>query len=303
VTDLWIPIVLVAAALQTVRNAGQKHMAGQVSPWAAAWIRFGFGLPFTFLYLWWTTSWFGLELPPLAWSFWLPAVLGAVGQVTGTIFMVLLFRLRNFAVGSTYVRSEAILAAIVGTFLFAEPVSPAGWLAIIVSVAGVLAISMVRQDLTGLALIRSSLNASAGLGVLTGLAFAVSSFFIRQASLSFGHPNLMFTASITLVVVVAIQTAMLGAFILATRPREFLVLLRLWRPSLMVGAASAFGSMGWFTAMSLQRVAYVKALAQVEFIFALGVSYLFFGERSNRTELGGMALVAAGILILVLFAR
>ena len=73
--------------------------------------------------------------------------------------------------------------------------------------------------------------------------------------------------------------------------------------SLMVGAASAFGSMGWFTAMSLQRVAYVKALAQVEFIFALGVSYLFFGERSNRTELGGMALVAAGILILVLFAR
>ena len=132
-TDLWIPIVLVAAALQTVRNAGQKHMAGQVSPWAAAWIRFGFGLPFTFLYLWWATSWFGLELPPLAWSFWLPAVLGAVGQVTGTIFMVLLFRLRNFAVGSTYVRSEAILAAIVGTFLFAEPVSPAGWLAIILS--------------------------------------------------------------------------------------------------------------------------------------------------------------------------
>ena len=61
--------------------------------------------------------------------------------------------------------------------------------------------------------------------------------------------------------------------------------------------------MGWFTAMTIQKVSYVKALAQVEFIFALGVSILFFQECSTRNEMFGMVLVALGIVVLVLFAK
>ena len=50
----------------------------------------------------------------------------------------------------------------------------------------------------------------------------------------------------------------------------------------------------------MERAAYVKALGQVEFVFALAVSTLFFRERTNRIELLGMTLVAGGVVILLL---
>ena len=55
--------------------------------------------------------------------------------------------------------------------------------------------------------------------------------------------------------------------------------------------------------MTIQRVTYVKALAQIEFIFALSVSILFFNERPTQNECVGMILVAFGIVVLVLFAE
>ena len=76
-----------------------------------------------------------------------------------------------------------------------------------------------------------------------------------------------------------------------------------WRPSLFVGVTSAVGSIGWFTAMTIERVSYVKALAQVEFVFALCVSIILFKERPTRLELLGMTLIAVGVVVLLLFAR
>ena len=63
--------------------------------------------------------------------------------------------------------------------------------------------------------------------------------------------------------------------------------------------ASAVGSAAWFTAMTVERASYVKALGQLEFLLALGVSVLFFRERTNRLELLGMALVGGGVLVLL----
>lgn len=300
---LWIAIVLVAAGLQTARNAGQKHLSGRMSALAAAWVRFGFGLPFAFLYLWWALAWFDLEVPELGAGFLVPSAIAAFLQVAGTTLLIFLFRLRNFAIGSTYVRSEAIVAAIIGTAFFGEVIGWVGWLAIITSVVGVLLISAERSGVGGVALVRSIFNLSAGVGLLAGAAYALGSFFIREASLSFGHANFVLTASVTLVTVITLQTLTLGLYIAITQPSAFGVILRLWKPGLMVGVTSAFGSMGWFTAMTIQKVSYVKALAQVEFIFALGVSILFFKERSTRGEIFGMTLVAIGIIVLVLFAK
>ena len=55
--------------------------------------------------------------------------------------------------------------------------------------------------------------------------------------------------------------------------------------------------------MTIERVSFVKALAQVEFIFALFVSIVVFKERPTRVEILGMVLIAAGIVVLLLFAR
>ena len=48
--------------------------------------------------------------------------------------------------------------------------------------------------------------------------------------------------------------------------------------------------------------AYVKSLGQVEFLFALVISTLFFRERTTRFELLGMLLVAMGVVVLLLAA-
>jgi uncharacterized membrane protein len=47
-------------------------------------------------------------------------------------------------------------------------------------------------------------------------------------------------------------------------------------------------------------VAYVRALGQIELIFTIAASALFFRERIKRAEYIGVALIAACILILLL---
>jgi drug/metabolite transporter (DMT)-like permease len=57
----------------------------------------------------------------------------------------------------------------------------------------------------------------------------------------------------------------------------------------------------WFTAMTIQNAAYVRALGQVELLFTFAAGHLFFRERSNALELIGIGLVAGGILLLLLY--
>ena len=301
--DLWIPIVLVAAALQTARNAGQKHLSTRVSPWLAAWVRFGFGLPIALIYLVIVLAGFDLPFPPLTGKFLVPALVAALMQIAGTVFLIRLFRLRNFAIGSTFVRTEAIIAAVLGSVVFSESIDLWGWLAIIISVTGVVLISVVRSTTRRTSLLGSIFNASAGVGLLAGFGFALASFFIRQASLSFADDNFVYTAAVTFIVVIGLQTLVLGLFIGLFERQEFRKLLGVWRPSLFVGVTSAIGSIGWFTAMTIQRVSFVKALAQIEFVFALFVAILVFKEHPTRVEILGMVLIAIGIVVLLLFAR
>ena len=301
--DLWIPIVLVAAALQTARNAGQKHLSTRVSPWLAAWVRFGFGLPIALIYLVIVLAGFDLPFPPLTGKFLVPALVAALMQIAGTVFLIRLFRLRNFAIGSTFVRTEAIIAAVLGSVVFSESIDLWGWLAIVISVTGVVLISVVRSTTRRTSLLGSIFNASAGVGLLAGFGFALASFFIRQASLSFADDNFVYTAAVTFIVGIGLQTLVLGLFIGLFERQEFRKLLGVWRPSLFVGVTSAIGSIGWFTAMTIQRVSFVKALAQIEFVFALFVAILVFKEHPTRVEILGMVLIAIGIVVLLLFAR
>ena len=101
----------------------------------------------------------------------------------------------------------------------------------------------------------------------------------------------------------ALQTVGLGILVVIKTPADIKKMITLWRQCLFVGVTSALGSIGWFTALTIQRVTYVKALAQIEFIFALLVSYFIFGEKSSKIEILGMVLVVSGILILLMFTK
>jgi drug/metabolite transporter (DMT)-like permease len=218
------------------------------------------------------------------------------------VLLIYLFSFRNFAVGTTYARTEAFLTAVVGALFFNELINFQGWLAIAISVAGVVVITMVKTNIKGASWIARLWNRSAAIGLASGLCFALASLSIRRAALSFGDDTVLFPAAFTLLTMVIMQSTMLGCYVVLKERAQLPVMLREWRVGAFVGATSALGSIGWFTAFTLQKASFVKALGQIEFIFTLAISVLFFREKSPAGELVGMALVVAGIVYLLAVA-
>ncbi|XOV87047.1 MAG: DMT family transporter [Pseudomonadota bacterium] len=293
--DSWVFWTLLAATMQSVRTAGQKELARTVSPLAATMVRYLFGLPFAVLYLGLLLQVSGVDLPPVNPVFLLCGLAAGFLQIIATVLLVRLFTLRNFAVGSTYVRTEVILTAIIGFLFFTETVSAPGWIAILVSVAGVMTINVAR---TGR--VSSLWDQSALFGLGAGLAFALTSLFIRKASLSFGIDDSMLTAALTLCYMVALQTLMTVVWVGRFERGQFSLVVANWRPSLFVGVTSVIGSAGWFTAMTLELASYVKTLGQIEFLITLSIGWFYFRERPGRLEYLGMFLILAGVVVLLL---
>jgi len=299
-TWIWIPITFLAAFMQAARTAGQKYLTKDFSAVGASYVRFLWGLPFALAYLWFLQQNGGYALPEADWQFFVFAALAGLSQITATVLLVFLFSLRNFAVGSTYARTEALLTAIVGALFFHEALAGAGWIAIAIGALGVVLINLARTGIGGNNLLRRLFQPAAGVGLASGLGFAGASLFLRQASLSLGLDDWLYAAAVTLAMVLLIQTGVMSLYIVF-RARDQLVAMKPnWRGCLFVGVTSVVGSAGWFTAMTLERAAYVKALGQVELLFTLALSVLFFKERSTPKELSGMALVAGSIVVLLL---
>jgi drug/metabolite transporter (DMT)-like permease len=298
----WIALTLFAVLMQSVRTAGQRQLTKHVDAMGATMVRFVFGLPFALIYLGLVMHWQGVSLPPFNQDFIVFTSIAAVLQIIATVLLVYLFSLRNFAVGITYARIEAVLTAIIGSMFFGELIGGGVWLAVIVSVAGVMMLSVARSsDVDGARLINKLWSKSTLVGVSSGLAFAICSLSLRRASLSFGSDDYLFTAGLVLVSTILIQCVLTVGYMAFRSAHQFPVVIKQWRLSLFVGVTSALGSIGWFIAMTLERATYVKALGQIEFLLALAISFFFFKERTSRLELVGMVLVAAGIVLLLVY--
>lgn len=105
---------------------------------------------------------------------------------------------------------------------------------------------------------------------------------------------------IAVAAVTAAQSLGMAAYLCWGEPGQ---LARVWAArgrAVWMGVTSLLGSVGWFTAFTLQNAAYVFAVGQVEVIFSLIASVLFFRETVTRRELVGIVLVSASILLLVL---
>ena len=227
-------------------------------------------------------------------------MLGGIAQITATALLVHLFSLRNFAAGTAYSKTETVQTAIFGIVILGEAVSLAAALAIGISLAGVMAISVARSALSFRNLLLGWTGRAAGIGVLSGTFFGLSAVAYRAASLSLGGDGFLMQAAFTLACVVVFQTLLMTAWLRIREPGELTRVLRAWRIASLVGAAGMIGSAGWFTAMTLENAAYVRALGQIELVFTFIASRFFFRERSTGPEIGGILLIVAGILILLL---
>ena len=300
--ELWIPITVVAAFLQNVRSAMQKHLKGLLGTTGATFVRFGYGVPPAILFVLALRYAAGYPLPALNFAFFAWALVGGVTQIAATFLLVYLFSFRNFAVGTAYSRTEPAQAAVFGLIFLSEKASAGALAAIAVSVIGVMLISVARTTVSAASLVVSVFSRTALIGLASGALFGVAAVAYRAASLALGGPNFMMQAAVTLAVVIVFQTVLMLAWIAARDPDEIGGIIKAWKPGLVVGIAGASASFGWFMAMTLQQAAVVKALAQVEMIFAFASSALIFKETVNRLEIAGCVLIVAGILVLLLAA-
>jgi drug/metabolite transporter (DMT)-like permease len=302
---IWIPIAILAALMQAVRTAAQKSLNARLSTWMTTYVRSLFGLPFSVLYLWAVMRYEGLGWPALDGRYLAYCFAAAAVQVIATYLLIWLFQMRNFAVGTMLSKTDVMQAAIIGSLLFSEAISLVGWIAIALTIAGVIAISVGRVGLgklgTGEMSLAEALVAKPTLvGLATGFFFCMSYLFLREASLGLGQGGFLYRAAWTVVIVGALQVGFVGAGLIVTEPGSFRQLGSALGACLFIGVTSAIGSVGWFTAMTLENASYVKAVGQVEVVFTLTISALYFREHINRLELFGIAVIVAGVLLFLL---
>jgi uncharacterized membrane protein len=131
--------------------------------------------------------------------------------------------------------------------------------------------------------------------------FGISAVSYRTASLSLESGDFIIRAALTLAVVTAMQTGAMWIYLAMRESGEVARVFANWRVTLWVGVTGMLGSLGWFTAMTLQNAAYVRALGQIELVFTFAASVLFFREKSTAREVAGIVILTAGIVMLLLF--
>ncbi|MCJ8520444.1 drug/metabolite transporter (DMT)-like permease [Pseudorhizobium tarimense] len=302
--ELWIPITIASAFLQNMRSALQKHLRARLNTTGATFVRFGYGVPFALFYMAVLDYGLGRAMPVPNLAFWIWAVVGGGAQIGATFLLVYIFAFRNFAVGTAYSRTEPAQAALVALVLVGETVTVGTIIAIAISVVGVILISVARTELTVKSLVTSVGSRTAVFGLLSGFLFGISGVSYRYASLSLA-PSLpaadpVVQAGYTLLIVIIMQAVAMLFWIWWKDRAQLSRIGQAWRPALLVGFVGATASFGWFTAMTLQPAAVIKALAQIEMLFTFGSSVLVFKEHVNRLEIVGCLLIVLGILALIL---
>ena len=289
----WILFTLMAAFMQSWRNAFQKQLSTTVDVYGVTLARFIFGLPLAGLYLYFLYQQQSISVKTsFTIQFWIYIVIAGLSQILATILMVLLFKQKNYAIGVGLAKSEAILAAIVGVIFLAEHLSLMGWVGVAIGGIAVFLLSKGNQ--------KQKLSISTlCIGIGSGLSFAVTSLLVREASLELSTLPVIHRAAWVLLSVIGFQCFIMLLY-LSIFSRSTLVAM--WQRlglTFRVSICSFLASLGWFTAMSMQTVAIVKTLGQIEILFSLLISAYFFKEKLARTDHWGLGLVVIAAIMVI----
>lgn len=298
--ELWISITICAAFFQNIRTALQKYLKGRLSTGGATYVRFFYGLPFAVLYFIALHKFGGYPIYDPTAEFAVYVIVGGLAQILATALLVILFALRNFAVGTTYSKTETVQAAMFGMVLLGDQLSTPALIAIGISLVGIMLISVSGSKITLREILVGWTGKSALFGLLSGGLFGISAVSYRAAALSLGGEGAIMQAATALVYVLTFQTIVMTVYLVFAEKGQITTVIKNWKVAGWVGVTGMLGSVGWFTAMAMQNAAYVRAVGQIELVFTFLISYFYFKEKTNRNEAAGVALIVAGILVLVL---
>ncbi|MCG7555248.1 DMT family transporter [Pseudoalteromonas sp. Of11M-6] len=288
---MWILFTLLAAFSQAWRNAFQSKLSESASTASVTLARFILASPLAGLYLWSLYQITPAESLVINDDF-LAFVLGAsVMQIIATGLMVVLFKQNNYAIGAGLAKSEALVAAILGVLFFGSSLTLLGWFGVFIGAIAVLLLS-------GFSL-RAFNGQTALVGLACGTSFALTSLWVREASIASGLP-FPHSAAWVLLLVLVCQTVMLSMYLTIREPHSWRVLWQRRKLTLAISVSSCIGSIGWFSAMSLEHVAYVKTLGQIEVFFTLLISFLWLKAPVKKRDSMGLLLIAIAAILVML---
>ncbi len=302
---LWIFVAIFAAALQTFRSAFQKRMIPDIGKFGATYIRFIYALPFTFLIFIFWFFFLNNEIPKLNNLAIFYCFVGALCQVLFTLLLMIIFSYRNFAAGIAFSKTEVLFAALIEIFILNIVFLPIINLGIILGVFAVIFLSVAKETTNIndvlVKISKSFFTFPTLFGVLTGLILAGSTVGYRMAIINVeGH---ILDATIYLsIIAVFIQSIMMGIWLYYYKRNEFRLVFQFWKKSLPAGICGSGATAGWFLAFALATAAEVRAVGQIELIFSIIISIIFFKEKVQRTEIFGICMLIVSIL-LVIYAR
>lgn len=287
----WVFFTVLAAFMQTWRNALQSKLSKNVNTSGVTLARFLFASPIAALYLVLLYQFGQASLPEFNQTFILFIVLASVLQITATSLMVILFKQKNFAVGAGLAKSEALVAGVLGTLFFGSQLTLLGWGGIFIGTLSIFVLSGLLQKGN------FSLK-TVGIGLACGASFALTSLFVREAAHSLDVP-FPYSAAWVLLWVLVLQTTLLSIYIFLRKPFVFEQLRNNGKLTLATSLTSCIGSIGWFSAMALQHVAYVKTLGQIEVLFTILLSALWLKQPVKRNELIGLILISLAAVMVM----
>ena len=292
---LWVPLTLVAAAAQVLRNGLQSNLTAKIGTLGATQVRFIYGLPFAMLFLFAALLIEQTGLPEITGAAFGWSLLGAVCQIGGTALMLLVMGQRAFGVAYAYIKTEPVIVALLGVLLLGDHLPLLAWVAVVMVTAGVLIASVRPREFRNL-LGESRMILS---GVASGGLFGLSAIAFRGATEGLTQGDFIIRSLTVLVIAMALQCLLLGLWLALRDRAAFTGSLREWRGSMGAGFTGAMSSAFWFAAFALTAAANVRTFGLIE----LPMVALFSGKLTGKAvalhELLGLGIVMGGVALLL----
>ena len=300
---LWVPVVLFAAAAQTVRNTAQRTLTAQIGTLPATLVRFLYGLPFAAIYL---LAIYGLgdggqAVPRFTWTYLALIAMGAFFQVAATAALLMAMKERNFAVAVTLSKTEVLQVALFAAMFLHELPTKLALLAMVLATVGVLLLSLPPRG--QIFTLSAWASKSSLYGLICGACFALATIGFRGGAVEIaklGVSSPWLSGAWGVLLAQTMQSIGLGAWIAKTHADGLRPIFKAWRISLLAGSMGAAASLAWFTAYAMQGAAPVRTLGMIEVVFSYLVSRRVFSEKLSVPEKLGMALMMGGLVLICL---
>ena len=295
----WVLITVIASLSQTLRSVFQKNLIEDVGVLTSAYSRFIFALPFvTLLAVFFLGTQDLVILKNFSSTAWFFLIAASICQILFTIILIKLFTLRSFAIGVAFSKTEVIQTTLLEIIIVGFILTSQVLLAIIIGFIGMLFMS--KQKLIGNMKYNSLFFKQVTLGVSCGIFLGLSSVLYKVA-LDTVTSDLIYKKVLVLsFLALAFQSAIFGIYILVTEgTQNALKLMLIWKRGLPVGFFACAATFCWFYAFSLVDATLVRAVGQLEIVFSVLISFIFYKERITGFELIGMSLITISILALL----